>query len=86
MAKAEQGNGKGYKGIFFTWCVPGLVLVLVGQQAGRVALSFFGMALLSIGIFYYGKIKKHGWWWYTLWLVLFFVYLTFGFVELAQPR
>ena len=84
MGKGEKGGGKGYKDLFFTWCVPGLVLVIIGRLAGRVALSHFGMALLSIGIFYYGKIKRHGWWWDALWIILFFVYLTLGFVELAH--
>ena len=56
MAQGEKGNGKSYKGIFFTWCVPGLVLVLVQDRGGRpglaVAISalWLGFALLVAAI------------------------------------
>jgi hypothetical protein len=85
MAKPEKQQGKGYREVFLTWCLPGVVLVAVGQLAGRPAFSYFGMSLLSMGVLYYGKLKKYNRVWYYAWLMLFFIYLTYGFVEMLKP-
>jgi hypothetical protein len=43
------------------------------------------MALLSIGVLYYGRVKRFRRWWFVVWLALFSVYLTLGFLELLKP-
>ena len=84
MGRGEE-NSKGYRELFFTWCVPGVILVIMGRLSDRVALSHFGMALLSIGVLYYGRVKRFRRWWFVVWLALFSVYLTLGFLELLKP-
>lgn len=83
MRTSEQ-NGKGYKEIVFTWCVPGLVLVTVGQLSGRLVFADVGMAMLSIGVFYYGKLKRYGRLWSIAWIALFGIYLAMGCLEIVK--
>ena len=83
MRKGE-GNAQ-YRELFFTWCVPGIILVILGRLSDRLVLSHFGMALLCIGVLYYGKVKRFRRWWQVVWLALFSVYLAFGFLELLKP-
>ena len=78
MASKSQN----YNAIFFTWCVPGLLLVVFGTLAGRPALTHFGIALLSLGLIYYGRAKQHPRAWYILWLTISTVYLILGMAEL----
>ena len=73
-----------YSSIFFMWSVPGIVLVVLGYLTDRVMFSNFGVALLSVGVIYYGKVKRHNWVWYTVWMTLFIVYLTLAFFELLK--
>ena len=80
-----KGNGPSYKEIFFTWCVPGMVLVGVGQLSGRMALSYFGMAMLSAGVRVYGRVKRHRPAWSIAWLLMSLTYLLLGFAELVRP-
>ncbi len=73
-----------YSSIFFVWSVPGLILVVIGYLTDRVMFSNFGVALLSIGVIYYGKMRRHNWVWYAVWLTLFFVYISLAFFELLK--
>ena len=82
--KPRNGNAQEYRTLFFTWCVPGIILVIFGRLSDRPVLSHFGMALLSIGILYYGKVKRFRTWWQVVWLALFSVYLALGFLELLK--
>jgi hypothetical protein len=82
---AGKSNGPGYKEIVLTWCIPGLVLVGIGQGFGRVAFSYFGVAMLSAGIRGYGRLKRNRPIWSIAWLVISILYLVLGFAELAQP-
>jgi hypothetical protein len=75
-----------YSDIFFTWCIPGLILVLFGRLAGHQALMHFGMSLLAVGFIYYAKIKRHHRAWSATWLVLALIYLVLGLVELVRFR
>ena len=77
---------KTYSMIFFTWCVPGLILVVFGHLGGQLSLSHFGIALLSIGLVYYGRLKKHHRAWSNTWLALSLVYLVLGIAELIRAR
>ena len=56
-AARPRGTGPNYEEIFFTWSVPGMSLVLIGHMAEQHVFSHFGMALLSLGVYYYGKLK-----------------------------
>ena len=73
-----------YNAIFFVWVVPGIILVVLGYLTDRIVFSHFGIALLSVGCFYYGKVKRHNRFWYVIWLVLFGVYLSLGFLAILQ--
>ena len=73
-----------YNAIFFVWIVPGVILVGLSYLTDRLAFSHFGIALLSIGCFYYGKVKRHHRFWCVIWLALFGVYLTLGFIEIFK--
>ena len=75
---------KAYHDIFFTWCVPGLILVIFGRLAAHPALIHFGISLLSIGCVYYGKIKRHRRAWSVAWQALSVVYLILGLAELLR--
>jgi len=81
----DEKNAKGYRELFFTWCVPGVILVIIGRLSDRLVLSHVGMALLTIGVFYYGKLKRYRRWWSVAWLALCSVYLILGFLELLRP-
>ena len=83
MANARKSSHP-YHEIFFTWCAPGAVLVMVGKLSGRPVLAHFGMALLSIGVLYYGKVKQHRRLWFVAWLLVSVIYLALGFTELAH--
>ena len=73
-----------YEEIFFTWSVPGICLVIVGSMAEQSVFSHFGMALLSIGVYYYGKVKQLTRVWQMAWMALFSIYLTLAFYELLR--
>jgi hypothetical protein len=75
---------KGYGEIFFTWCVPGLLLVAFGQLADQLSLTHFGVALLALGLIYYGKAKNHPAAWRMMWLGVAVSYLAFGVIELIR--
>ena len=73
-----------YSSIFFVWSVPGIILVVLGYLTDRVMFSNFGLALLSVGVIYYGKAKRHHWIWHAVWLTLFIVYLSLAVFELLR--
>ena len=73
-----------YHVIFFTWCVPGLLLVIFGNLAAQPALVHFGISLLALGLIYYGRAKQHPRAWYVLWLTISTVYLILGMTELIR--
>ena len=73
-----------YSAIFFTWCVPGLLLIIFGALAGEWAFSHFGVALIGLGLIYYGRAKRHPRAWYVLWLTISTVYLILGMTELIR--
>ena len=73
-----------YEEIFFTWSVPGMSLVIIGYMTDQRGFVHFGMALLSIGVYYYGKLKKLVRPWQVAWMALFSVYLTLAFYELLR--
>jgi hypothetical protein len=73
-----------YSAIFFTWCVPGLLLIIFGVMAGQPAFSHFGVALLCLGLIYYGRAKQHPRRWYLLWLTISAVYVVLGAIELVR--
>jgi hypothetical protein len=75
---------KSYREIFFLYCVPGLILVMLGVLLQRADLPHFGVALLSLGIVHYGRTKGHRRAWAVLWMVLAVVYLVLGTAELIQ--
>jgi hypothetical protein len=77
-------KSQNYNAIFFTWCVPGLLLIVFGLMAGQLAFSHFGVALLGLGLIYYGRAKKHPRRWYVLWLTISAVYLVLGLIELFR--
>jgi len=77
-------NGPGYRELFISLCVPGLILVALGRLADRIALSHVGMALVSVGIFFYGKLKGFRRWWSIAWLALVCIYLLLALTELAH--
>ena len=83
MGPAKR-NGPGYRELFITMCVPGLILVVFGRLADRIALSHVGMALVSVGIFFYGKLKGFRRWWHIAWLALVGIYLLLALSELAH--
>ena len=80
----QERKPQTYGAIFFMWCVPGIVLLALGYLTSRVMFSNFGVALLAIGVIYYGKAKRHNLVWYAVWLSLFIVYLTLAFFELLR--
>ncbi len=75
-------RAKSYREIFFTWGVPGVILVAVGTLIGHPALPSFGMALLSLGLVQYGRLKGYQRSWFAIWLLLAVVYLALGLAEL----
>jgi hypothetical protein len=79
-----SSKSQNYSAIFFTWCVPGLLLILFGVLAGQPAFSHFGVALLGLGLIYYGRAKKHPRRWTVLWLIISTVYVVLGAIELVR--
>ena len=75
-----------YEEVFFTFSVPGMILVIIGHMAGENLFSHFGMALLCIGVYYYGKLKGLNRPWQIAWMALFSAYLTLSFYELLRRR
>lgn len=75
-------RAKSYREIFFTWCVPGIILIAAGALMGHPALPSFGMALLALGLVQYGRLKGYRRVWFTIWLLLAVVYLALGLTEL----
>jgi len=75
-------KSQNYSAIFFTWCVPGLLLIIFGVLAGQPPLAHFGIALLGLGLIYYGRAKQHPRAWYVLWLTISTVYIILGMTEL----
>ena len=73
-----------YTGIFFTWCVPGLLLITFGTLAAHPALTHFGVALISLGLIYYGRAKRHPRAWYIFWLGMSTIYFILGMVEVLS--
>lgn len=87
MARRALGgkrNGTTYEEIFFTWSVPGVCLVIIGHMSGQDVFLHFGMALLSIGVYYYGRLKRLSRVWQIAWMALFSAYLTLSFYELLR--
>ena len=77
-------KNQNYNVIFFTWCVPGLLLVVFGRLAGEAAMMHFGISLLGLGLLYYGRAKQHARAWYVLCLTISTVYLILGMTELIR--
>ena len=77
-------KNQNYNVIFFTWCVPGLLLIIFGRLAGQSALVHFGISLFGLGAIYYGRAKRHPRAWYVLWLTISTVYLILGMTELIR--
>lgn len=73
-----------YSAIFFTWCVPGLLLIVFGRLTGQPALTHFGVALIGLGLLYYGRAKRHPRAWYIFWLGLSTIYLILGMTEVLS--
>lgn len=84
--RTGKRNGLGYRELFISLCVSGLVLVAFGRLSDRLALSHIGMALVAVGCFFYGKQKGFRRWWQVLWLALTVFYLLFGISELAHAE
>lgn len=84
--RVGMGNNRSskYNAIFFVWVIPGIILVVLNYLTGQIVFLHFGIALLSIGIFYYGKVKRYNRFWYVFWLALFGLYLTLGFIEILK--
>ena len=61
---------KNYREIFFVYCVPGLLLVIIGVLIGRADLPHLGVALLSLGMVHYGKTKGYHRLWTAIWVIL----------------
>ncbi len=80
----KTAKTQSYGAIFFTWCVPGLLLIMFGTLAGLPALTHFGVALISLGLIYYGRAKQHPRAWYIFWLGLSTIYLVLGMTELLS--
>ena len=73
-----------YSSIFFTWCVPGLLLIIFGTVAGEKAMTHFGVSLIGLGLIYYGRVKRHPYLWYMFWLSISTVYIILGMTELIR--
>ena len=50
----------------------------------QLVFSHVGMALLSIGVYYYGRLKQLARLWQIGWMALFSTYLTLAFYELLR--
>lgn len=75
---------KSYREIFFVYCIPGLILVVLGTLISRADLPHFGVALLSLGMVHYGKTKGYRRLWTAIWIILCVVYLILGLFELVN--
>jgi hypothetical protein len=75
---------KSYREVFFLYCVPGLILVMLGVLMNRADLPHLGIALMSLGLVHYGRTKGHRRAWTVLWMVLCVIYLILGIAELIQ--
>lgn len=75
---------KNYREIFFRYCMPGLILVLLGVLMNRADLPHLGIALMSLGLVHYGRMKGHRRAWTVLWMTLAVVYLALGIAEFVQ--
>ena len=75
---------KNYREIFFVYCVPGLLLIIIGVLIGRADLPHLGVALLSLGMVHYGKTKGYRRLWTAIWVILCVVYLLLGSIELVN--
>lgn len=75
---------KSYREIFFLYCMPGLILVMLGVLLNRADLPHLGIALMSLGLVHYGRMKGHRQAWTVLWMVLCVIYLVLGIAELVQ--
>ena len=82
MSKTAKNHN--YRMIFFTWCVPGMLLIVFGTLAGHRALIHFGVALISLGLIYYGRAHRHSRIWYMFWLGLSAIYLALGVLEVLS--
>jgi hypothetical protein len=80
----NSAKNQNYGTIFFTWCVPGLLLIVFGTLSGQLALTHFGVALISLGLIYYGRAKQHPRAWYMFWLGLSTIYLILGMTEVLS--
>ena len=82
MSKTEKHQT--YSGIFFTWCVPGLLLITFGALAAHPALTHFGVSLIGLGLIYYGRAKRHPRAWYIFWLGIATIYFILGMTEVLS--
>ena len=80
----KPAKTQNYGAIFFTWCVPGLLLIVFGTLSGEPALTHFGVALIGLGLIYYGRAKQHPRTWYIFWLGLSTIYLALGMSEVLS--
>ena len=80
----KPAKTQSYGAIFFTWCVPGLVLIVFGALAGQYAFTHFGVSLISLGLIYYGRAKQHPRAWYVFWLSLSTIYFILGMTEILS--
>ena len=81
---SKTAKNRNYSAIFFTWCVPGLLLIVFGTLAGHLALTRFGVALIGLGLIYYGRAKQHPRSWYIFWLGFSAIYFVLGMMEVLS--
>lgn len=89
MAMRQPGRKRdrtSYEEIFFTWTVPGMSLVLIGYMTQGPVFAHVGMALLCLGVYYYGRLRSLNRFWQMAWMAMFSVYLTLAFYELLRSQ
>ena len=74
---------KNIREVFFRYCLPGIALILAGSLTAHLALSHFGVALLSLGLAHYGQAKGYRKIWAVAWTILCVIYLVLGIGELV---
>ena len=77
-AQSETGIDKRYNTLSLIFGIPAIIFLLVGGILRHTQIKLVAVALLSVGLFYYGKARKRQRWWFWVFLPLGIVYWVLG--------